>query len=141
MLNDPPTRRPAPASHYLLAVAFGAIGTLAVALVVGASNPEGFWIAAGIGAVCAAYPSFSLGARIFVANHTVTADPHGEESVEVTWIRSAAAGAFLDVLLTTIVLAVVTMIYRLEVETSVVLLALVGLSAADAALRYAVIRH
>ena len=131
----------APVSHYLLAVAFGAIGTIAVALVVGATNPDDFWLAAGIGALCAAYPSFSLGARIFVTNNTVTRDPRGEESVELTWMRQAAAGAFLDVLLTTIVLAVVVMIYRLDLDALVVLLVLIGLSAADAALRYFVIRH
>src|SRR6187551_2147928 len=134
-------KRTAPASHYLLAIAFGAIATIAVALVVAATNPDGFWLAAGIGALCAAYPSFSLGARIFVTDHTVTRDPHGEESVELAWIRQAAAGAFIDVLLSTIVLAVVLMIYRPDVDALVVLLALIALSAADAGLRYLVIRH
>ena len=140
-MSDHTVRRRPPMSHYLLAIAFGAIATIAVALVVAATNPEGFWLAAGIGALCAGYPSFSLGARIFVTNHTATRDAHGEESVEMAWMRQAAAGAFLDVLLTTIVLAVVLMLYRLEVDALVVLLVLVALSAADAAVRYLVIRH
>jgi len=45
------------------------------------------------------------------------------------------------VLLTTIVLAVVLMLYRLDVSALVLLLVLIGLSAADATLRYLVIRH
>lgn len=140
-MNDRASNRPAPVSHYVLAVAFGAIATIAVSLIVAATNPDGFWMAAGIGAMCAAYPAFSLGARIFVTNHTVTRDARGEESVELTWMRRAAAGAFLDVLLTTIVLAVVVMLYRLNLDALAILLILIGLSAADAGLRYLVIRH
>src|SRR5688572_10839362 len=135
-MSDPTTTRRAPASHYLLAVAFGAVATIAVALVVGATNSAGFWLAAGIGALCAAYPAFSLGARLFVTNHTVTVDARGEESVELTWMRQAASGAFLDVLLTTVVLAVAVMLWKFDVDVLVVLLVLIGLSAADAGLRY-----
>jgi hypothetical protein len=140
-MSEPRTTRLAPASHYMLAVAFGAVATIAVAFVVGATNPGDFWLAAGIGALCAAYPAFSLGARLFVTNHTVTVDARGEESVELAWMRQAASGAFLDVLLTTIVLAVVAMLWKLDVDALVVLLALIGLSAADAGLRYLAIRH
>jgi len=140
-VSDPAATRRAPASHYMLAVAFGAVATIAVALVVGATNPDDFWVAAGIGALCAAYPAFSLGARIFVTNHTVTVDARGEESVELTWMRQAAAGAFLDVLLTTIILAIVMMLWKLDVDALVVLLVLIGLSAADAGLRYLAIRR
>ena len=140
-MSDPAATRRAPASHYMLAVAFGAVATIAVALVVGATNPDDFWVAAGIGALCAAYPAFSLGARIFVTNHTVTVDARGEESVELAWMRQAAAGAFLDVLLTTIILAVVMMLWKLDVDALVVLLVLIGLSAADAGLRYLAIRR
>ena len=141
ILSDHPVTRRLPAWHYMLAIAFGAIATIAIALVVAATNPDGFWLAAGIGALCAAYPAFALGARIFVTDHTVSRDRHGEESVELTWMKQSAAGAFVDVLLTTIVLAVVIMLYRLEIDALVVLLILIGLSAADAALRYLVIRH
>ena len=133
--------RRAPASHYLLAMAFGAIATIAVSLAVAATNPDGFWLAAGIGALCAAYPAFSLGARIFVTNNTVTRDPRGEQSVELTWMRQAAAGAFLDVLLTTVVVAAAVMLWGLDLDALVVLLSLIGLSAADAGVRYLVIRH
>ena len=115
-MSDPSVNRRAPLSHYLLAIAFGAIATIAISLVVAATNPDDFWLAASIGALCAAYPSFSLGARIFVTNHTVTRDPRGEDSVESAWIRQAATGAFIDVLLTTIVLSVVLMITRLDVD-------------------------
>lgn len=135
------SNRPAPVTHYLLAVAFGAMATIAVSLIVAATNPDGFWMAAGIGAMCAGYPAFSLGARIFVTNHTVTRDAHGEESVELTWMRRAAAGAFLDVLLTTIVLTVVLMLSRVDVSALAILLTLIGLSAVDAGVRYLVIRH
>ena len=141
IVSDQTVNRRPPAWHYMLAIAFGAIATIAVSLVVAATNPDGFWLAAGIGALCAAYPAFALGARIFVTDHTVSRDRHGEESVELTWMRQASAGAFVDVLLTTIVLAVVIMLYRLDVEAQVVLLILIGLSAADGALRYLVIRH
>ncbi|HEX5857884.1 MAG TPA: hypothetical protein VFY91_07240 [Microbacterium sp.] len=135
------TRRTAPAAHYVLAAAFGAIATIAVALAVGASNPRDFWLAAGIGALCAAYPSMSLGTRIFVSDHTVTRDAHGEESVELQWMRRAAAGAFLDVLVTTIIACVVLMLVGPAVEALPVLLAVVALGALDAGIRYAVIRH
>ena len=140
MSNQRVNRR-APVSHYMIAIVFGAIATMGVSLVVAASNPDGFWLAAGIGAICAGYPSFSLGARIFVTNHTATRDPHGEESVELTWMRQAAAGAFLDVLITTIVATVVMMLYRLDFTALPALLVLIGLSAADVALRYLVVRH
>ncbi len=131
----------APVSHYILAITLGAILTIAVSLIVAASNPDDFWLAAGIGALCAIYPSVSLGARIFVSNHTVARDSHGEESVELTWMRQAAAGAFLDVLITTIVAGVVLMLGRFDVDALPALLALTGLSAADAGLRYLVIRY
>ena len=109
-MNDQTVKRRAPVEHYLLAIAFGTILTIAVSLVVAASNPDDFWLAAGIGALTAAYPSVSLGLWIFVSNHTVTRDPRGEESVELTWMKQAASGAFLDVLIATLVVTVVLMI-------------------------------
>jgi len=135
------TWRSAPVSHYILAITLGAILTIAVSLVVAATNPNDFWLAAGIGALCAIYPSVSLGARIFALNNTVTRDSHGEESVELTWMRQAASGAFLDVLITTIVAGVVMMLGRFDVNALPVLLVLIGLSAADVGLRYLVIRY
>jgi hypothetical protein len=45
------------------------------------------------------------------------------------------------VLLTTIVLAVAVMLWKLDVDALVVLLVLIGVSAADAGLRYLAIRH
>ncbi len=92
-MNDQAVKRRAPVEHYLLAIAFGTILTIAVSLVVAASNPDDFWVAASIGALTAAYPSFSLGAWIFVSHHTVTRDPRGEESVELAWMKQAASGA------------------------------------------------
>lgn len=135
------TPRRAPVHHYILAVILGAILTMVVAVLVGASNPDDFWLAAAIGALCAAYPAMSLGGKIFVSGHTVTRDPHGEQSVELQWMRQAAAGAFLDVLVATVIASVVLAIGRFEVDTLPVLLGLVGLSAVDAGLRYVAIRH
>ena len=141
IVNNQTVKRRAPVVHYLLAITFGTILTIAVSLVVGASNSDDFWLAAGIGAMCAAYPSVSLGAWFFVSNHTVTRDPRGEESVELTWLKQAASGAFLDVLIATLVVAVVLMIGRFDVEALPVLLALIGMSAVDAGLRYLVNRY
>lgn len=135
------TGRPAPVSHIVLAITSGVIVSIVVALGIGATNPEDFWLAAGIGGLCVIYPSVSLGVRIFVSNHTVTRDPHGDESVELAWMRQAAAGAFLDVLITTLVAGVVLILGRFDVGAAPVLLALTGLSAADAGLRYLVIRY
>ncbi len=135
------SRTRAPATHYVLAGAFGAIATIAVALLVGATNSEDFWPAAGIGAMCAVYPSFSLGAKLFITNHTVTRDARGEESVESLWLTQAGAGAFLDVLVATIVVVIVLMLRQIEVDALPALLGLIGLSVVDAGLRYAVIRH
>ncbi|MCT9871945.1 hypothetical protein [Paenarthrobacter aurescens] len=135
------TSRRVPVHHYVLAIILGAILTIAVSVLVGASNPDDFWLAAGIGALCAAYPALSLGARVFVSNNTVIRDAHGEQSVEVQWMRQAGAGAFLDVLVATIVVAVVLAIGRFQIEALPVLLGLVGLSALDAGLRYLAIRH
>jgi hypothetical protein len=143
-MNGTPGRKrgkQAPASHYVIAAVFGTIVTIALSLAVGASNPENFWVAAGITAVCALFPSTSLGVRLFVSNHTITRDPRGEESVELSWMREAAAGAFLDVLVTTIVISVLLMLSRAAVDSLPALLALIGLSAADVSLRYLVIRH
>jgi hypothetical protein len=131
----------APVSHYILAIAFGAMETIAVSLAVGASNPHDFWLAAGVGALTTAYPAVSLGGWIFVFNHTVTRDAHGEQSVELTWMKRAASGAFLDVLIATLVVTVVLMIGRFPVDALPVLLALTGLSAVDAGLRYLVNRY
>ena len=83
----------------------------------------------------------SLGTRIFVSDHTISRDARGEESVELQWMRRAAAGAFLDVLVTTIIACVVLMFIGPVVEALPALLGLVGLSALDAGIRYAVIRH
>ncbi|BCW60232.1 hypothetical protein [Arthrobacter sp. StoSoilB20] len=135
------TSKRAPFHHYVLAATLAAILTLAVALLVGASNPADFWPAAAIGALCAAYPAISLGAKLFISRHTVTRDPHGEQSVELQWMRQAGAGAFLDVLVATIVVALVLTVGRFQIEALPVLLGLVGLSAVDAGLRYVAIRH
>ncbi len=140
-MDNQTAKRRAPVAHYLLAITLGTILTIAVSLVVGASNPDDFWLAAGIGALSAAYPSLSLGAWIFVSNHTVTRDPRGEESVELRWMTQAASGAFLDVLIATLVVAVVLVIGRFAVDALPVLLALIGLSAVDAGLRYLVSRY
>jgi hypothetical protein len=140
-VNDQTIKRRAPIEHYLLAIAFGTTLTIAVSLVVGASNPDDFWLAAGIGALTAAYPSVSLGVWIFVSNHTVTRDPLGEESVELSWMKQAASGAFLDVLIATLAVTVVLMFGRNDVDALPVLLALIGLSVVDAGLRYLVNRH
>ncbi|MFJ4229650.1 hypothetical protein ACIPYV_18940 [Paenarthrobacter nicotinovorans] len=135
------TSRRAPAQHYVLAAIFGAVLTIAVAVVVGATNPGDFWPAAGIGALCSAYPALSLGVRIFVSNNTVTRDSHGEQSVELQWMREAGAGAFLDVLVATIVAALVLAIGRFQIDALPVLLGLVALSAVDAGLRYVTTRR
>jgi hypothetical protein len=140
-VNDQTMKRRAPIEHYLLAIAFGATLTIAVALVVAASNPDDFWLAAGIGALTAAYPSVSLGLWIFVSNNTVTRDLRGEESVELTWMKQAASGAFLDVLIATLAVTVVLLIGRYDVDALPVLLVLIGLSAIDAGVRYFVNRH
>ena len=140
-MNDQTVKRRAPVEHYLLAIAFGMILTIAVALVVAISNPVDFWLAAAIGALTAAYPSLSLGVWLFVSHNTVTRDARGEESVELTWMKQAASGAFLDVLIATLVVTVVLMIGRYDVDALPVLLALIGLSAVDAGLRYVVHRH
>jgi hypothetical protein len=140
-VTDQTAKRRVPIEHYLLAIAFGATLTIAVSLVVAASNPDDFWLAAGIGALTAAYPSVSLCIWIFVTNSTVTRDPRGEESVEVVWMKQAASGAFLDVLIATLVVTVVLMIGRYDVDALPVLLVLIGLSAADAGLRYLVNRY
>ena len=136
-----PGKRRAPAAHYVLAGALAAVATIAVALLVGATNPDSFWLAAGIGALCTAYPAISLGMRVFVSDHTVTRDAHGAQSVESLWLQQAGAGAFLDVLVATIVVAVVLMLSGFEVLALPVLLALVGLSAVDAGVRYVVVRR
>ncbi len=133
--------RRAPITHYVLAAAFGAVATIAVALLVGVTNADDFWPAAGIGAMCAAYPAFSLGAKVFVTNHTVARDAHGEESVESLWMKQAGAGAFLDVLVATLVVAIVLMLNGNGVDALPVLLGLIGLSVVDVGLRYAVVRH
>ena len=135
------TSRRAPFHHYVLAIILGAILTIAISVLVGASNPDDFWLAAGIEALCAAYPAMSLGAKVFVSNHTVTRDVHGEQSVELQWMRQAAAGAFLDILVAVLVAVLVLVIGRITVDAAPVLLAVVGLSAVDAGVRYLVIRH
>ncbi|MCD4853382.1 hypothetical protein LN996_21390 [Arthrobacter sp. AK01] len=135
------TSRRAPVHHYVLATTLGAILTIAVAVLVGASNPGDFWLAAGIGALCTVYPAMSLGAKVFVSNHTVARDAHGEQSVELQWMRQAGAGAFLDVLVATIVAVLVLVIGRFTVDALPVLLGLVVLSALDAGVRYLVIRY
>ncbi len=140
-MNDQTAKRHAPVEHYLLAIAFGTTLTIAVSLLVAASNPDDFWLAAGIGALTAAYPSVSLGLWIFVSNNTVTRDARGEESVELTWMKQAASGAFLDVLIATLVVTVVLMLGKFDVAALPVLLVLIGLSAVDAGLRYLVNRH
>jgi hypothetical protein len=140
-VNHQTVKRHAPVEHYLVAIAFGTALTIGVSLVVGASNPADFWLAAGIGALTAAYPSLSLGVWIFVSNHTVTRDPRGEESVEVAWMKQAASGAFLDVLIAMLVVTAVLMTGRFDVDALPVLLVLIALSVVDAGLRYLVNRH
>lgn len=83
----------------------------------------------------------SLGAKVFVSNHTAARDAHGEQSVELQWMRQAGAGAFLDVLVVIVVASLVLAIGRFDMDALPVLLGLVALSATDAGLRYVAIRH
>jgi len=131
----------APAHHYVLGIILAVILTVVVSVLVGASNPDDFWLAAAIGALCAAYPAMSLAGKVFVSNHTVTRDPHGEQSVELQWMRQAGAGAFLDVLAAIVVASLVLAIGRFNIDALAVLPGLVALSVVDAGLRYVVIRH
>ena len=75
-----------------------------------------------------------------MSNHTVSRYPRGEES-ELTWMKQAASGAFLDVLIATLVVTVVLMVGRFHVDALPVLLVLIGLSVVDAGVRYLVNRH
>lgn len=134
-------KKRAPVSHYVLAAVFGTVVTIALSLAVGATNSTNFWASAGICALCAIYPSTSLGVRLFVSNHTITQDSRGEESVELSWMRQASSGAFLDVLVATVVICVALMLTGAVINALPILVALVGLSAADAALRYVIVRH
>ncbi|WP_256871445.1 hypothetical protein [Paenarthrobacter nitroguajacolicus] len=78
---------------------------------------------------------------MFVSNHTITRDPHGEQSVELQWMRQAGAGAFLDVLVAIVVASLVLAIGRFAVDALPVLFGLIALSMVDAGLRYVAIRH
>jgi hypothetical protein len=133
--------RTAPVTHYVLAVTFGAIVTIAAALITGATNPADFWQAAFIAAICAGFPSVSLGWKIFVTSHTVAVDAHGAESAEVRWLQQAAAGAFLDVVVAGTVATILLLVVRPPLEGLPVLLGLLVLSVVDAGIRYAVIRQ
>ena len=140
-MNSQTVKRRAPVEHYLLAIAFGMILTIAVALVVGPRTPPTSGSLRPSARLTAAYPSVSLGVWIFVSNNTVTRDPRGAESVELTWMKQAASGAFLDVLIATLVVTVILMIGRYDVDALPVLLVLIALSVVDAGLRYLVNRY
>jgi hypothetical protein len=56
-------------------------------------------------------------------------------------MKQAASGAFLDVLIATLVVTVALMVGRFDVSALPVLLGLIGLSAVDAGLRYLVKRY
>lgn len=129
-----------PVAHYLLAFAFGAILTIAAALITGVTNPADFWQAAFIAAICAGYPSVALGWKVFVSGHTVSRDARGVDSAEVRWLQQAAAGAFVDVVVVATVTTIVLLVTRLPIDALPVLLALLALCVVDAGIRYAVIR-
>lgn len=132
--------RSVPLTHYLLAVTFGGILTIAAALITGATNPAAFWQAAFIAAICAGFPSVSLGWRIFVTPHTVARDARGAENAEVRWLQRAAAGAFLDVVVASTLATIVLLVVRPSIGGLLVLLGLLVLCVVDAGIRYAVIR-
>ncbi len=133
--------RRAPLHHYVLAALFAIVVTLAAAFAVAVANRAEFWLTAGLVALSAAYPAWSLGLRIFVTEHPVTRDAHGDRGVEVSWLRRAAAGAFVDVLAAAVVAAVAVLVTRADVAPVWVLLGVVVLGAVDAGIRYAVIRY
>ncbi|GAA1975598.1 hypothetical protein [Microbacterium pumilum] len=138
---DPPRQvRRAPASYYILAVVFGVIATSIVAAIVGVTNQPDFWLAFGIGALCAAYPAFALGHKLFVSRNTIVVDAHGEQSVEVQWMLRAGAETFLDLLVAMTLGAAVLLITRFELQAAVALLGLLALAVADVGARYLVIR-
>lgn len=140
-IDDPRPARYAPVHHYVLAILFAVIVTLVASFAVAFANRAEFWLSAGIVALSGAYPALSLGMRLFVSDHTVTRDAHGDRSVEVVWLRQAAAGAFVDVLAATVLAAVALLVTRIAVEPVWLLAGLVVLSAADAGVRYLVIRY
>lgn len=139
-MQPPRQARRAPASYYILAVVFGVIATSIVAAVVGVTNQADFWLAFGIGALCAAYPAFALGHKLFVSRNTAVVDAHGEQSVEVQWMLRAGAEAFLDLLVVMTLGAALLLITRFELEATVALLWLLALAVVDVGVRYLVIR-
>ena len=139
-VNPPRRARRAPVSFYILAVVFGVIATSVVAAIVGVTNRPDFWLAFGIGALCAAYPAFALGHKLFVSRNTVVVDARGEQSVEMQWMLRAGAEAFLDLLVAMTLGAAVLLITGFEFEATVALLWLLALAVVDVGVRYLVIR-
>ncbi|MCU1688183.1 MAG: hypothetical protein JWN20_111 [Jatrophihabitantaceae bacterium] len=92
-------------------------------------------------AMTAIYPATALGVRLFVTDHTVTADSHGRQSVELQWMQRAGAGAFVDVLAAAIVGSAALILADADVRPAMPLIALVALAVTDAVVRYLVIHH
>ncbi|WP_027502949.1 hypothetical protein [Rhodococcus sp. UNC363MFTsu5.1] len=131
----------APVSHYVLAAVFGVIATAFLSTISGLTNPGSFREVFAITALCAAYPAFALGVKMFVTGHTVTVDAHGEQSIEVRWMERAGAGAFLDVLVATTLGAAALLITGFEVQAVAALIGLAAFSVVDVGLRYLIIKR
>lgn len=130
-----------PKTQYVLAAVAAVLLTTALSVLVGWLNSPDFATAALITALCTAYPCAALAWKAFITEHTLTVDAHGQDSIEVVWMQRAAAGTCLDVLVATLVAAVVLWATDIMVATPVVLVGLIALTVTDGALRYLVIRH
>src|SRR5690606_865162 len=92
------TRRRAPLHSYAMAIASalvlaGGLGALAAFL----REQDGVLTGVGLG-IFTFPPLLALSWLVLVSRHTVTPEPHAEESVERQWLDRALSGCFTDVL-------------------------------------------
>ncbi len=133
------TRRRAPLHSYAMAIASalvlaGGLGALAAFL----REQDGVLTGVGLG-IFTFPPLLALSWLVLVSRHTVTPEPHAEESVERQWLDRALSGGFTDVLTACGLALTAVAVTGVEISGLATLTAVVVLAMVDVVVRYVVI--
>lgn len=126
--------------RWSLAVVIGLGVAASVGVLAWALSPVAPALSAAVFAVACLPFGVTLGWLLAVAPRTLPPSPHTEDSAERTWLTAALAGTATDVVLVAGLGLTAAAITRVELPTTLVLLAVVMLAFGSAAVRYALAR-
>lgn len=140
MANTP--KRRAPFSAWAATIALSLVASFgAAALIATVVYPDNFAVAFPVFGFTLLGPTGALLWMLFISRHTVRAERHAEQGVEVSWLHQAGFGALTDVFLLAGVGSAVVALSGMPLGGSTALMGTAIVAALSLGVRYRVLRH